>query len=234
MCGRFTHLYTWAQLHRLMRLSTTPAAPLEPRYNVAPQQTAPVVVQQANVPEAILARWGLIPSWAADESIAQRTINARSETASRLPAFREAFRSRRCVVPMSGFYEWQKIGARKQAWYIEPAASAGILLAAGLWESWRLPHAQNPLVTFTILTTRPNDLMQELHDRMPAFLTAADAERWLDPTAAPEHAAALLGPCPAAELRARRVGPWVNAPAHEGARCLEPPADGGTLFDQPA
>lgn len=230
MCGRFTHLYSWAQLHRLMRLTSVPEQPLEHRYNLAPQQMAPVVVQRRGARTIELMRWGLVPPWAKDPSIGQRTINARSETAPRLPAFRAAFRSRRCVVPMSGFYEWQKTAAGKHAWYIEPAGDDAPLLAAGLWESWT-GQSGVPLQTFTVLTTRPNELMAGLHDRMPALLAPEPAHRWLDESLPVEAAEALLGPCPAAALRALRVGAWVNTPAHEGPRCLAPPADQGSLFD---
>lgn len=180
MCGRFTYLFTWGELHRLLSLSALPAGALSPRYNVAPTQEAPVVRAGEGGREGVMLRWGLVPFWAEDPSIGNRLINARGESARSKPAFRAAFARRRCVVPVSGFYEWQKMegSTRKRPHWIG-LADRGILLFAGLWERWDKGDA--PLESFTILTTDANALVAPIHHRMPVVLAPSDVEAWLDP-----------------------------------------------------
>lgn len=153
-------------------------------------------------------------------------INARSETAATSPAFREAFKHRRCVVPVSGFYEWEKLGdeRRKQPWYFEPSegnAKGGeaVFALAGLWEPWK-SAAGIELRTFTVLTTVANELLAAMHDRMPVILPSGSIARWLD--AGASDVAELLAPLPGACMRSHRVSTWVNAPTHDDARCVEP------------
>ncbi len=225
MCGRYTHLYSWAELHLLMRLTdATPeeVAHFKKRYNVAPQQQAPVVIQHDGQRHAEFLRWGLIPSWAKDESFAAKTINARSETVAESPAFRASFKGRRCLVPVSGFYEWQAIeGAkRKQPWYFTPA-SGSIMCFAGLWDEWH-PPATPGIRTFTILTTGANDLLKPIHTRMPVVLSHDEWDRWLDPMAAPDSLQSLLRPCDPGSLHAARVSTRVNSVAFDGPECIQP------------
>lgn len=216
MCGRFAFSFTWRQLHALLDLHRVraegdvagdiDAAELRPSFNCAPTQLAPVVRLGPDAElEGALLRWGLIPSWADDAKIGSRMFNARSETAASLPAFRSAFRSRRCIVPVSSFYEWQAVaGAKtKQPWSIA-RADGGILLLAGLWESWR--HEGRNVPSFTILTTSANEVMRPLHDRMPCVVEAAHARAWLDPRATSDAAQAMLAPAGDGVLRAHRVG----------------------------
>lgn len=205
VCGRYTHLYKWKQLHRLLTLTTTPIE-FKDRYNVAPTQDAPVVRQIADDDRGAggghgvsMLRWGLVPSWAKDVKIGASLINARAETVATKPAFRSAFVRRRCIVPVSGFYEWQRAEAveesggglfgpvasapkraGKQPYYITSSDGEPLLLA-GLWESWREPGSSGPaLESYTIITTTPNEMIAKLHDRMPVILDAADCARWLD------------------------------------------------------
>ncbi len=224
MCGRFTHLFTWKELHRLMRLSTFPDQELAPRYNVAPTQNAPVVLvdpERRRVGAAF--RWGLIPFWSRDQAIGNRLINARSEGVEAKPSFREAVRRRRCLVPISGFYEWQKREAsnRKQPYYIRPA-SGEVFCLAGLWESWNSPDAR-VFRSFTILTTTPNELMAPIHDRMPVILPESEHDLWLDRGITdPARVLPLLRPCPSGDMTCYPVSTRVNAPANDSPDCISP------------
>lgn len=167
-----------------------------------------------------MARWGLVPFWAKDPAVGVKMINARAETVAEKPAFREALRRRRCLVPADGFYEWKAapddVGRRRQPYYIrlrdeEPFAMAG------LWESWRAPDAPpdaTPLITFTIVTTSPNGLLAKLHNRMPVLLAPQDCRRWLD-AADVSEALKLLRPFPAELMEAYEVSTRVGNPRHD-------------------
>lgn len=221
MCGRFTYRYTWAQLHALLNLSN-PGASLTglfdpaqgvfgPRFNVAPTQRAPVVRARPDgslVIDALI--WGLQPPWLAKPG----PINARAETASTQPMFRSAFKGRRCVVPVSGFYEWQAggVGKAKQPWYIHRADGQPLLLA-GLWE------ARDGLETFTVITTGPNEFMARLHNRMPATLEPEQARPWLS---SPDQS--LLAPAADGVLTAHTVSTRVNSPRNDEPSLVEPVA----------
>lgn len=219
MCGRYTHLLTWAQLHRLLRLTSDPID-LPRRYNIAPTQLAPVARQDKHGGRSLdMLRWGLVPSWASDLKIGNTMINARGETLATKPAFRTAFKHRRCLVPASGFYEWKKPdqGKSKQPLYIT-ASDGGPLMLAGLWESWTSP--EGPMVqTYTIITTTPNEMMAEIHDRMPVIVDAADFGRWLDPNL--EDASDLIRPYPAELMLARPVSTLVNSPRIDDPMCIQ-------------
>jgi len=151
---------------------------LEPRYNIAPTQEAPIVRNEAGGRTLSLARWGLVPYWAEAASIGNRLINARSETADAKPAYRQALRRRRCLVPASGFYEWKKVGRARHPFYFRPP-NGGLLAIAGLWERWH--DGPLSLETFTLLTTDANQILAPIHDRMPVILDRRAFEPWLDP-----------------------------------------------------
>ncbi|MBX3364029.1 MAG: SOS response-associated peptidase [Phycisphaeraceae bacterium] len=240
-------MFKWKQLHRLMELLSWPDEELTPRYNVAPTQMAPAVRaaigdvwsggragQGTSGREGVLLCWGLIPSWSDDPAIGSRMINARAESVDTKPAFRQAFRRRRCLVPISGFYEWRKVeGAkRKQPFYIRPRPGvktdgdeAPIFALAGLWERWR---GEGGLVeSFTIVTTEANDLLKPLHDRMPVILPREAWELWLDPGV--DDAARLKGllrPFDPGRMEAYPVGLAVNRPAHDAPDCIQPLSGG--------
>ncbi len=162
--------------------------------------------------------WGLIPPWATDASTGMRPINARAETAPRLPTFRHAFRQRRCLVVADGFYEWQRGGRRKQPFHLRLHDGAPFAMAA-LWERWQ-PGPQQ-IDSCSILTTTANSLVATVHDRMPVILHPADYDRWLDPQATePTAIESLLAPYPSQEMEAVAVSDWVNVASHEGPRCL--------------
>lgn len=194
-----------------------------PRYNIAPTQPVPIIRQHPKEPTRnfSLVRWGLIPSWAKDSSGAAMMINARSETAASKPAFRDALKSRRCLVPADAFYEWQRTGKTKQPFCFE--VGAGELFAfAGLWDRWRAPDG-NWLKSCTILTTTPNTLTATVHDRMPVILDPSNYDVWLDPGMTNIEAASdLLKPFEAQLMRAYSVSPRVNNVANDDAGCSAP------------
>ncbi|MCC6427305.1 MAG: SOS response-associated peptidase [Phycisphaerales bacterium] len=224
MCGRYSHLYNWKQLQRLMALTT---APIEwpPKYNVAPSQVAPVVRAIDGGDRGMdLLRWGLVPGWADDLKFGYKTINARAETITSSPAFRSAIKRRRCIVPVSGYYEWQKIDDKTKQPFYFTAADEEPLAFAGLWESWKPKDgsSQDPVETFTIITTAPNEFAARFHDRMPVILDRADFERWLDPKVDAPAVIDLLHPAPDGVLMAVPVSTLVNSPRNESPECIVP------------
>lgn len=240
MCGRFTREFSWSEVRDFLDLCWPEAWQIAPSWNVAPTQVSPVARcvpggAHAGDRELVPMKWGLVPFWAKDPSIGSRMINARAEGIDSKPAFRAAFKRRRCVVPVSGFYEWKKMSegaARgksgkpvKQPYYIYPAEGK-ILALAGLWESW--DHGDGPLETFTIITTTPNAMMAELHDRMPVVLDGAGVAGWLDPELGKDDALALLAPAPGGTLDCREVGTAVNRAGNDGPELIE--AECGGLF----
>jgi putative SOS response-associated peptidase YedK len=191
-----------------------------PRYNIAPTQPVPVIRQNPKEParELSLLRWGLIPSWAKDSSVAAKMINARSETAATKPAFGDALKSRRCLIPADGFYEWMRTGKAKQPYCFE--VNDGKLFAfAGLWDRWKDPSG-NWVKTCSILTTTPNAATSPVHDRMPVILDPDDYDVWLDPGMKDVAAAsALLKPCDARLMRCYPVSTRINHVANDDAEC---------------
>lgn len=226
MCGRYALTVEPAVLAALFALRDV--APFDPRYNLAPSQSAPIVVRgddpRGRRTEAM--RWGLVPSWSKDPKIAYKTINARSETAAVKPAFRAAFKRRRCLVPASWFYEWKHDGATKVPFRIQ-RSSGEPLAFAGLFEHWPGTGSEPPRTTFTILTTEANEDMEGLHDRMPCIIEPADFGRWLEFDLDGEAATkALLAPARKGTLVFDRVSTRVNHVKNEGPGLLIP----DTLF----
>jgi putative SOS response-associated peptidase YedK len=180
MCGRFTQLFTWRDLFELYALSNVDAPNLRPSWNVAPAQDVGVVVEEDGGRLLKTMRWGLIPSWAKEEKIGNSLINARLETAATKPAFRAAWKARRCLIPASGFYEWRAMPQglskkpAKQPFYIS-RKDGQPLTFAGLWERW----GKEGLLSCTILTTEAGGTIRELHDRMPVMLDKRSVEGWL-------------------------------------------------------
>jgi putative SOS response-associated peptidase YedK len=221
MCGRFTLTDPDADLAVQFNLPEIPE--LAPRYNIAPTQPVAAVRVAASRSgrEMVLLRWGLIPFWAKDPSIGARMINARSETVGEKPAFRAAFKRRRCLVVADGFYEWQKQNGTKQPFYVR-LRDARPFAFAGLWESWEGPDA-NPIESCTLLTTQPNDLLRVVHSRMPVILQPQDYELWLDPEVQePQRLQPLLRPYSAEEMEAYAVSRYVNSPDNDDPRCIDP------------
>ena len=220
MCGRFALYSDPFTLARRFEADAPPE--LSPRYNVAPSQNIPIVRDEGEKRHFALARWGLIPHWAKDIKIGYSTINARAETVASKPAFRNAFRHRRCLIPADGFYEWQVIpGSKiKQPWFIvlvdrEPMAFAG------LWERWRSPEGKE-LESCSIIVTDANEIMRPIHDRMPVILAPCDWDAWLKPEA--KDAGGLQGqlkPYSAEGMAAWPVSTKVNSPRNDSVECME-------------
>lgn len=193
---------------------------LAPRYNIAPTQPAPVILNQGN-PEMRLLRWGLIPFWAKELSQSPPLINARAETILEKPAFRRALERQRCLVLADGYYEWQRTETGKMPLrYIigrgEPFAFAG------LWDEWRSADGA-AVQSFTIITTAANELCQEVHGRMPAILRKPDYEAWLNPQQTDDASfRRLLASYPASEMRCYPVSARVNNTRNDDAECIEP------------
>ena len=216
MCGRFTLTLTPDEIARVLALDVVPAE-AEPRYNIAPTQRV-LAVTSEEPRAAVWLGWGLVPSWAKDPSIGGRLINARAETLAEKPSFRQAFRLRRCLVLADGFYEWKKEGRTKRPFYMR-LRSGGPFTMAGLWESWR--SAEEELRTCTIITTTPNALVRQLHDRMPAIVPAEARSEWL--AAGPRSATdlqQLLGPQPAELFEAYEVSTRVGSPRVDDPGCI--------------
>lgn len=195
----------------------------EAHYNIAPTQTVPVIRQDPHRPvrRASFMRWGLVPSWARDVTVGASMINARSETAKEKPAFKDLLQRRRCLIPADGFYEWKKTGKSKQPFCFEMIAREPFAFA-GLWDSWRTPEGA-ALETCTILTTTPNRLLADVHDRMPVILPAASYDLWLDPGFRDlATTTEMLKPYDAGAMRRYAVSTWVNNVANDDRQCSEP------------
>jgi putative SOS response-associated peptidase YedK len=223
MCARFTQMMTWRAVWELYQIRLPlPEEELRVRYNVAPTQLVAVVRAHPDTGEreAARLRWGLIPFWAKDVKIGQKLINARGETVADKPAFRAAFKRRRCVIPASGFFEWEAVGKKKQPHYIH--REEGLPLSfAGLWEHWA-PEDHEPLDTFTIVTASANAFMAELHERMPVVLEPEGVAAWLDPATPAPKLKALLDSRPWHGVRRDAVNPIVNSVKNDVPACIEP------------
>lgn len=218
MCGRFAFTGipdALIEAHDLERRR------LLARYNIGPMQTGTIVLfdpDRQRVEDQDL-NWGLVPTWAKDKSMAARCINARAETVSEKPTFRAAFRYRRCLVPVSGFYEWRREGKTKTPFYFSSPTNVPLILA-GLWEDWT-DHVEH-YRSFTILTTQANTVMQPIHDRMPVILPPDAWNRWLNPK--PDHPTGLddlLRPAPDDYLQCNQVSDYVNRVENEGPECVK-------------
>lgn len=222
MCARYSLTVPTRALAEIFDFHNRPN--LEPRWNVAPTQAAAVVRRDRDGRrELAMLRWGLVPGFARDASGAARLINARSETAAVKPSFRQAWASRRCLVPADGFYEWQAIDGGKQAWRIGLRGGA-VLALAGLWDNWIDPETGQGLQTFTVLTCPANQRLAAFHERMPVILAPADWAAWLDPATPPARLHGLMRTFPVEAMAWYRVSPHVNAVRNDDPACFAPQA----------
>ena len=226
MCGRFTLVVGPDRLLASFPGFVFPDE-IPARYNIAPGQDVALVTNDGRG-EVQYFRWGLVPSWARDPKIGNRMINARAETLAEKPSFRTGIRKRRCLILADGFYEWRRDpgASTKTPIYIR-LVSGEPFAFAGLWDSWRTPEG-DPLRTCTIVTTAPNELLREIHNRMPVILQHDAYGRWLDPTPLrPEDTGGLLVPYPARGMAAHAVSRTVNNPTNDSAECIQPVEDEG-------
>ncbi len=196
---------------------------LAPSYNVAPTDFQPIVrLDRDGQRELTIMRWGLVPYWAKDSKIGFSTINAKSETVTTSPAFREAMKRRRCLVPAEWFYEWAKIDAKTKQPYAIALNDGSLFAFAGLWETWKDKASSQALMTYTILTTDPNELTEPIHDRMPVILPPKDYQRWLEPGDPSHLPIDLLKPYPAGEMKAWKVSSAVGNVRNNEPGLVEP------------
>lgn len=230
MCGRFTLDEPQEDLvERFAVTEVEPSVEVRPRWNIAPTQSILVVTasKEGDVRRLSTLRWGLVPWWAKDPAIGNRMVNARAETLAESRAYKAAFDKRRCLIPASGFYEWQKLArsgvkrGKSQPFYAQPA-EGGVLALAGLWEIWHGEDGDG-LRTCTIITTEPNAVLSAVHDRMPVILPPDTWSRWLDPSPlSEEERHGLLVPAREGLLTVGPVGDDVNNARNDGPQLVEP------------
>jgi len=215
MCGRFAMTESEEKVMNDFQIQHSEVL-LEPRYNISPSQDIPVIVQQDGMRRLETRQWGLIPFWA---KVPKPMINARAETASEKPAFKQAFRKRRCLIPASGFFEWAREDGKKQPYFI-CLQDKSPMAFAGLWEEWSTPDGKI-VKTCTILTVEANSFLQIIHHRMPAILTPANGMNWLDLTETEVSPQNLLMPFDSEHMEAWRVTRKVNVPSFDIPDCIE-------------
>ncbi len=221
MCGRFTLKTPEATIASLFPDLSVPA--LAPRYNVAPTQNVAAVRQAASGDlEFVALRWGLVPFWAKELSVGARMINARSETVREKPSFRTAFKKRRCLVFADGYFEWKKIGKKKQPYYMTTQENGGGFCMAGLWESWTDNSTNQNVETCTVLTTDACPSLVSVHDRMPVVLPNQEFEFWLDPDFNDgDRIHAICQPTRDDFFEVQTVNPIVNNARNDSPECVE-------------
>ncbi len=210
MCGRFTYKLTWEELVRLYRLTLDqPPRNTQPRYNVSPTDPIDTIVERDGQRELVSMRWGLVPRWWSKtiKDVKMATFNARAETVETKPFFRDAFKRTRCLIPVSGYYEWQDTPGGKQPWYFTARDGSPALTVAGLWDEWKNRETGERLKSRTMIITEPNDFVAEVHDRTPVLLTEKQFEPWLSGEAGMEY----LKPGPNDFLQRRPVSKRVNS-----------------------
>lgn len=227
MCGRAYATYTQTELYLnyLNRRAPRLAAEASPNYNLAPTQLASVVLVRDGVPTIEPFLWGLVPSWAKDVASVRKysLINARGEDIAEKRSFKQAFHRRRCVVPLSGFFEWKRDAAGAKQPFAIHLKQDPIMSVAGVWERWASPDSGDVIHSFAIVTTAANAFMRTLHDRMPVILAKADIAAWLDPERQDTlELQALLAPCPSEWLTAFPVATKVNSPRYNQPDVLLP------------
>jgi putative SOS response-associated peptidase YedK len=230
MCGRYRRTTQEEELARRYNIPIPKQTDLPISWNIAPGQNVLVIRynRETKLRSLSALRWGLVPSWARDEKIGYKTINARSETVDRAPSFRSAFQKRRCLIPADGFYEWRRTGGPKLPYSVEMKDNQPFVFA-GLWEGWKPPGCDDWLITCTIITTESNELVAQLHNRMPAILLEEYHAAWLGESDAADLKD-LLRPFPASKMKFLEISPRVNRPENNDPDIVRP-ADSTITMD---
>lgn len=219
MCGRFSQAKDLGELYDEFTFIDEPFDDIiQPRYNIAPSQFSPVIINEDEKNKLKMFKWGLVPSWSKDTKMGYRMINARAETISEKPSFKKPFKSQRCLVIADGFYEWQKPDKKTKIPYRFIMKDKKLFAMAGLWEVWE--KEGDPLYTFTIITTSENDLMRPVHDRMPVILPEGNRQIWLDPESNEAELKELLVPYDSNKMDSYRVSDVVNSWKNDLPECF--------------
>ncbi|MDH4258832.1 MAG: SOS response-associated peptidase [Gammaproteobacteria bacterium] len=228
MCGRYAFFSPAESVKRTFALDFKPE--LVPRYNIAPTQSVPALrVGEEGSRTLVMLHWGLVPRWAKERAIGNRMINARSETLAEKPAYRDAFRRRRCLILADGWYEWQAAPGGKQPWFVRLRDPRPITFA-GLWERWKEPAGGELLESCTIVTTDASESIRRIHERMPVVLPEPAWDRWMDPAYSDtETLSEILRPYDAKALKAWQVSRLVNTPKNEGPKLIEAEGSGAVV-----
>ena len=218
MCGRYASTIPPEAMRALFRYLEQPNFP--PRYNIAPTQPIAIVRMAQGRRQFALVRWGLIPAWVKDPRAFSLLINARGESVNEKPAFRNAMKYRRCLVPADGFYEWKREGENKRPYFVRRKGGAPIAFA-GLWENWMGPNGEE-VETAAIVTTTASRSIAHIHERMPVIVPPEAFDFWLDPKVDAQTAAAVIAPAPDSTIEAYEVSSAVNRTANDSAVLIEP------------
>jgi len=228
MCGRAYFTYTDAELearYLTQKQHRHPLGELKPIYNLCPTEQAPVILVKNGHRTIELLRWGLVPAWAKSiqEASKYNLINARGEEIAVKQSFKEAFRQRRCLVPLSGFYEWHRIDPKTKTPFSISLTDGNIMSAAGIWESWHSRETGEIVESFSIITIGSNSFMSKIHDRMPVIINPSDEDDWLNPEIKDiKTLQNFLRPCPSEWLKAYEVSTKVNSPKNKDIDLLQP------------
>jgi putative SOS response-associated peptidase YedK len=218
MCGRYASTIPPEAMRALFRYLEQPNFP--PRYNIAPTQPIAIVRMAEGKRQFALLRWGLIPAWVKDPRAFSLLINARGESVNEKPAFRNAMKYRRCLVPADGFYEWKREGETRRPYFVRRRDGAPVAFA-GLWENWMGPNGEE-VETAAIVTTTASRSISHIHDRMPVIVPPEAFDFWLDPKVDAQTAAAAIAPAPEGEIEAYAVSSAVNRTANDSAVLMQP------------
>lgn len=223
MCGRYTNAAKKEQIRKEFQAKVVEAFPNKPRYNIAPAQMIDVVIESEKERIISQLKWGLVPSWSKDASTSKGLINARAETLTEKPSFREAFKSHRCIIPTTGFYEWAKKGiSAKQPFYFY-LKDKEVFGFAGLWDEWLDKQTGELLETCTIITTTANEVLKPVHPRMPVILKSTSYDEWLDAKVKDTNKLQeLLKPYPAEEMDSHPVNRSINIPETNSPELMAP------------
>jgi len=220
MCGRFTLQTPEEQIRKAFNLQGSDQLGFNPCYNIAPSYDIPIIRDSDNGQALALAKWGLVPHWSKEPKTKYSTINARIETVAEKPTYRTPFKSKRCLIPADGFYEWTVVNGHKIPHYIR-MQKGGVFAFAGIWDRWE--GEGETLDSCSIIVMPSNEVMKPIHERMPAIIAPAHYDLWLDSRITEkDEIMGYLNSAPSSSLKFYPISPWVNSPKHDDERCIQP------------